>query len=71
VEVHTGLNLKTGTYEYAKIQLLLMKFNTRTLGLKVLSLSSSDDDFKTFGVLGTTLTKICYVKVLFQLLTEK
>jgi len=34
-------------------------------------LSSSDVDFETFGVVGTTLTKICYVKLLFQLLTEK
>jgi len=33
-------------------------------------LSSSDVDFETFGVLGTTLTKICYVKFLFELLTE-
>jgi len=33
-------------------------------------LSSSDADFETFEVLGTTLTKICYVKLLFKLLTE-
>jgi len=26
------------------------------------SVSSSDVDFKTFGVLGTTLIEICYVK---------
>jgi len=48
-------------YEHAKIQLLLIKFNTRTLGKKY-TLSSSDVDFETFGVLGTTLNEICYVK---------
>jgi len=33
-------------------------------------LSSSDVDFETFGVLGATPTKICYIKLLFELLTE-
>jgi len=56
-------------YEGAKVQLLLIKFNTRTPGIKY-TLSSSDVDFETFGVLGTSLTKICYVELL-QLLTEK
>ena len=56
-------------YEHAKGQLLLIKFNTRTPGK--IYLSSNDVDFETFGVLGTTLIKIRYVKLLFQLLTEK
>jgi len=30
-----------------------------------LALSSSDVDFEIFEVLGTTVTKICYVKLLF------
>ena len=33
-------------------------------------MSFSDVDFETFRVLGTTLTKIFYVKLLFDLLTE-
>jgi len=57
LHVHTGLNFQTGMYEYAKVQLLLIKFNTRTLKKKY-TLSSSDVDFENFGVLGTTLTKI-------------
>jgi len=57
LHVHTGLNFQTGMYEHAKVQLLLIKFNTRTP--EKYSLSSSDVDFETFGVLGTTLTKIC------------
>ena len=57
-------------YERAKVQLLLIKFNTRTPGKKY-ALSSSDVDFETLGVLAASLTKICYVKLLFQLLTEK
>jgi len=32
LHVHTSLNFQTGMYEHAKIQLLLIKFNTRTLG---------------------------------------
>jgi len=39
----------------------LIKFNTRTPGKKH-TLSSSDVDFETFGVLGTTLIEISYVK---------
>ena len=57
-------------YEDAKIQLLLIRFNTINPGKQYI-LSSSDVDFETFEVLGTTLTKICYIKLLFQLLTEK
>jgi len=57
-------------YEHAKIQLLLINFNTRNPG-KQYALSSSDVDFETFEVLGITLTKICYLKLLFLLLTEK
>jgi len=48
-------------YEHAKVQLLLIKFDTRTPGKKH-TLSSSDVDFETFGVLGTALIEICYVK---------
>jgi len=48
----------------------MIKLNTRNPG-KQYTLSSSDVDFETFEVLGTTLTKICYLKLLFQLLTEK
>jgi len=48
-------------YEHAKVQLLLIKFNTETPGKKR-TLSSSDVDFETFGVLGTTLIEICYLK---------
>jgi len=43
-------------YEHAKIQLLLIKFNTRNLA-KQYTLTSSDVDFETFEVLGTTLLK--------------
>ena len=39
----------------------MIKFNTRTPGKKH-TFSSSDVDFKTFGVLGTTLIEICNVK---------
>jgi len=46
-------------YEHAKVQLLLIKFNTRTPGKKHTLRSS---DVETFGVLGTTLIEICYVK---------
>jgi len=56
--------------EHAKVQLLLIKFNTRNPG-KQYSLISRDVDVETFKVLGTTPTKICYVKLLFKLLTEK
>jgi len=41
-------------YEHAKVQLLLIKFNTRPPGKKY-TLSSSDVDFETFEALGTTL----------------
>jgi len=30
LHVHTGLNFQTGMYEHAEVQLLLVKFNTRT-----------------------------------------
>jgi len=33
--VHTGFNFQTSTYEHAKVQLLLIKFNTRTLGKNI------------------------------------
>jgi len=49
-------------YEHTKIQLLLMRFDTRNPG-KQYTLSSSDVDFETFEVLGTTLTKICYIPI--------
>jgi len=39
----------------------LIKFNTRTPGKKH-TLSSSDVDFETFGVLGTTLIGLCCAK---------
>jgi len=29
LHVHTGLNFQTGMYEHAKVQQLLIKFNTR------------------------------------------
>jgi len=47
-------------YEHAKVQLLLIKFNTITPGknIKKYTLSSSDVDFETVGVKGTTPTKI-------------
>jgi len=32
LHVHTGFNFQTGIYEHAKVQLLLIKFNTRTPG---------------------------------------
>jgi len=35
LHVHTGLNFQTGMYERAKVQLLLIKFNTRTPGKNI------------------------------------
>jgi len=48
-------------YEYAEVQLLLIKFNTITPGKKH-TLSSSDVDFKTFRVLGANLIELCCAK---------
>ena len=67
LRVHIGLNFQTSMYEHTKV-LLLTKCNTRTPG-KYMPWDPGDVD--TFGVLGTTLTKVCYVKLLFQLLTGK
>jgi len=53
LHVHTGLNLQTGMFEHAKVQLLLIKFNTRTPGKIYLELQRCR--FRNFGVLGTTL----------------
>jgi len=47
LHVHTGLNFQTG--------MNMIKFNTRN-PRKQYTLSSSDVDFETFEVLGTTLT---------------
>jgi len=35
MHVHTGFNFQAGMYEHAKVQLLLIKFNTRTQGKNV------------------------------------